>query len=63
MNSQSPFSRPLWENAIKKGDAFGFYASPSTVYGIMKKEGGVKKNKPGFQVLTDANGKYVFVKT
>jgi hypothetical protein len=63
MNSQSPFSRPLWENAIKKGDAFGFYASPSTVYGIMKKEGGVKKKKPGFQVLTDANGKYVFVKT
>jgi hypothetical protein len=27
------------------------------------KQGGVKKKKPGFQVLTDANGKYVFVKT
>ena len=63
MNVQSEFSKPLWENAIKKGDAFGFYASPGTVYGIMKKEGGTKKNKPGFQVLTDANGKYVFVKT
>ena len=63
MNSQSQYSRPLWENAIKKGDAFGYYASPRTVYGIMKKEGGTKKKKPGFQVLTDANGKYVFVKT
>lgn len=63
MNMQSNYSKPLWENAIKKGDAFGFYASPGTVHGIMKKEGGTKKKKPGFQVLTDANGKYVFVKT
>ena len=28
-----------------------------------KKQGGSKKKQPGFQVLTDANGKYVFVKT
>ena len=27
------------------------------------KQGGSKKKQPGFQVLTDANGKYVFVKT
>ena len=33
--------------------------------GSIKREGGTasKKKQPGFQVLTDANGKYVFVKT
>ena len=63
MNIQSEFSRGLWEDAVKKGNAFGYYKSPRIVHGIMKKEGGTKKKKPGFQVLTDANGKYVFVKT
>jgi hypothetical protein len=63
MNMQSDFSRGLWEDAVKKGNAFGYYSSPRVVHGIMKKEGGVKKKQPGFQVLTDANGKYVFVKT
>jgi hypothetical protein len=63
MNIQSEFSKGLWEDAVKKGNAFGYYRSPRIVHGIMKKEGGTKKKKPGFQVLTDANGKYVFVKT
>ena len=35
-NSQSDSSRPLWENAIKKGKAFGYYSNPHTVYGAMK---------------------------
>ena len=35
-NSQSDYSRPLWENAIKKGKAFGYYSNPHTVYGAMK---------------------------
>jgi hypothetical protein len=35
-NSQSDFSRPLWENAIKSGEAVGFYNNPRTVYGTMK---------------------------
>ena len=34
-NSQSDSSRPLWENAIKKGKAFGYYDNPHTVYGAM----------------------------
>ena len=29
----------------------------------LKKQGGSKKKQMGFQILTDANGKYVFVKT
>jgi len=38
------------------------------ITGFNKREGGMtstkgKKKQPGFQVLTDANGKYVFVKT
>ena len=39
-NSQSNSSRPLWENAIKKGNAFGFYDDYKTVHGAMKKTGG-----------------------
>jgi len=35
-NSQSDFSKSLWENSIKKGNAFGFYNNPNTVYGAMK---------------------------
>jgi hypothetical protein len=35
-NSQSNYSRPLWENAVKKGKAFGYYNDPGTVYGAMK---------------------------
>lgn len=35
-NSQTKYSRGLWENAIKKGKAVGFYGNPSTVYGTMK---------------------------
>jgi hypothetical protein len=35
-NSQSDFSKGLWENSIKKGNAFGFYNDPNTVYGAMK---------------------------
>jgi outer membrane biosynthesis protein TonB len=63
MNIQSDFSRGLWEDAIKKGNAFGYYNSPRVVHGIMKKDGGPKKKDKGFQILTDTNGKYVFVKT
>ena len=39
-NSQTEFSKGAWENFINKNKAVGFYARPSTVYGIMKKMGG-----------------------
>jgi hypothetical protein len=35
-NSQTEYSRGLWENAIQKGKGFGFYSNPRTVYGTMK---------------------------
>jgi len=35
-NSQTQFSKGLWENAIKKDKAFGFYGNPGAVYGSMK---------------------------
>lgn len=35
-NSQTSSSRPLWENAVNKGRAYGFYSNPRTVHGIMK---------------------------
>ena len=35
-NSQTEFSKGLWENAINKGKAFGYYNNPHTVYGAMK---------------------------
>jgi hypothetical protein len=35
-NTQSPSSRPLWENAIKQGKAYGFYKNPSTINGILR---------------------------
>jgi len=35
-NSQTEYSRGLWENAVKKGKAFGFYNDPRVVYGSMR---------------------------
>lgn len=35
-NSQTSSSKPLWENAIKSGKAYGFYADPNTVHGVMR---------------------------
>lgn len=39
-NSQTNYSKGLWEDAIKKGKAFGYYRRPDVIYGIMKKQGG-----------------------
>lgn len=48
-NSQTKYSRGLWENAIKKGKASGYYDDPYTVYGSMKKEGGeITKDDNGY---------------
>jgi hypothetical protein len=35
-NSQTEYSKGLWENAIKSGKAVGYFNDPSTVYGSMK---------------------------
>ncbi len=35
-NSQTEYSRGLWENAVNKGKAVGYYNNPGTVYGTMK---------------------------
>ena len=35
-NSQTTYSKGLWEDAIKKDKAHGFYSNPNTVYGAMK---------------------------
>ena len=35
-NSQTATSRGLWENAVQKGKAFGYYGNPKVVYGSMK---------------------------
>ncbi len=35
-NIQSDYSRGLWENAIKKGNAVGYYSDPYTIFGTMK---------------------------
>jgi len=35
-NSQTDYSRGLWENAVKKGKAVGYYNDPRTVYASMK---------------------------
>jgi hypothetical protein len=35
-NSQTNYSRGLWEDAVKRGNAFGYYNNPGTVYGSMK---------------------------
>jgi len=35
-NTQTDYSRGLWENAIKKGNAVGYYSDPYTIYGTMK---------------------------
>jgi hypothetical protein len=35
-NSQSEHSKGLWENAIKKNKAYGYYDGPNVVYGSMK---------------------------
>ena len=35
-NTQSESSFGLWEDAIKKGKAFGYYANPHAIYGSMK---------------------------
>lgn len=44
-NSQTKYSRGLWEDAVKKGKAFGFYGGRDVVYGAMKKLGGpINKN-------------------
>jgi hypothetical protein len=44
-NSQTKYSRGLWEDAVNKGKAFGFYGGKDVVYGAMKKLGGpINKN-------------------
>jgi len=35
-NSQTDYSRGLWENAINKNKAVGFYGNPRTVYSTMR---------------------------
>jgi len=35
-NSQTQFSSGLWQDAIKKGNAFGYFGNPTTVYGSMR---------------------------
>lgn len=35
-NSQSQFSSGLWEDAIKKGKAFGYFNNPTTLHGSMR---------------------------
>lgn len=35
-NSQTDYSRGLWETAVNKGKAFGYYNNPRVVYGSMK---------------------------
>lgn len=35
-NSQSQSSSGLWQDAIKKGKAFGYFNNPTTVYGSMR---------------------------
>ena len=35
-NSQTDYSRGLWENSVQKNKAFGYYNNPRTVYGSMK---------------------------
>ena len=35
-NSQTSYSKGLWENAVNKGKAMGYYGNPSVVYGSMK---------------------------
>ncbi len=69
---KNPHTQQIWESALGP-------QKPRVKRGLMselmyqlnkgvKKDGGTalpkgKKKQPGFQVLTDANGKYVFVKT
>jgi len=68
-NSQSSSSRPLWENAIKKGNAFGYYNNPGTVYGSMKSvlpyvipgalgAGALSQKKYGGQPCYECGGMY-----
>lgn len=35
-NSQTQYSRPLWENAVKADKAVGYYGKPGTVHAVMK---------------------------
>jgi len=66
-NSQTSSSRPLWENAIKSGKAYGFYADPSTVHGVMRNlvpplliggvgAGAMQEKKNGSKLLKYKNG-------
>jgi hypothetical protein len=39
-NSQTQYSKGLWEDLVKKGKGFGFYKDPDLIYGTMRKCGG-----------------------
>jgi len=39
-NTQTKSSKTAWKNFIKSGRAAGYYNTPETIYGAMKKEGG-----------------------
>jgi hypothetical protein len=39
-NTQTKSSKTAWKNFIKSGKAAGYYNTPETIYGAMKKEGG-----------------------
>jgi hypothetical protein len=45
-NSQTGFSRGLWENAVKKKKATGYYGNSNVVYGVMYPNGGNTQNLP-----------------
>lgn len=40
LNSQTDYSRGLWNNYNKQGKAVGYYDDPNTIYSIMRKQGG-----------------------
>lgn len=49
-----------WENFIKSGRAYGYYANPSTVYGTMKAKGGFIQNSPQTTVSKYPNNSYIY---
>jgi hypothetical protein len=59
-NSQTDFSRGAWENFIKSGRAYGYYANPSTVYGTMRKDGGPLNTPQQISTLQYPNNSYIY---
>ena len=57
-NTQTNSSLGLWDQAVKRGKAYGFYDREGVIHGIMKKYGGMVNKYGSGEMIKRADGSY-----